>query len=150
MTSKVYLDANSIIAHQITNHPFYEKALKIIDSYFQQEFIFVISSLTMDEFMYGIIKAQKIINKNKQFEDVVNELKKVTKAVFVWKNLELVDFQHTTSELLSVISLMKKYHLKPRDAFHLRIMQQQNIGNFITFDSDFDMIAKSEKINIIR
>ncbi|MBI2029268.1 type II toxin-antitoxin system VapC family toxin [Candidatus Gottesmanbacteria bacterium] len=149
MTQKVYLDANILIAHQIQNHPFYEKSLEVIDSFFQQKFVFVIASLTMDEFMYGTIQALKIIDKNKKFEYIIDELNKATRAVLSWENLELIDFQHTSLELLTVISLMKKYHLKPRDAFHLRIMQQQNINNFITFDHDFDILLKSGKINII-
>ncbi|MBI3558959.1 type II toxin-antitoxin system VapC family toxin, partial [Candidatus Gottesmanbacteria bacterium] len=38
---------------------------------------------------------------------------------------------------LQIISLMKNYSLRARDAYHLLIMQSNDIEAFATFDTDF-------------
>lgn len=41
---------------------------------------------------------------------------------------------------IKVLSLMEKFNLKTRDAYHLFIMLENKIKYFATFDSDFDMV----------
>jgi predicted nucleic acid-binding protein len=42
---------------------------------------------------------------------------------------------------------MSKYHLRLRDAYHLLIMQFNNIDSFLTFDNDFKLVFAAKILN---
>ena len=45
---------------------------------------------------------------------------------------------------LKVINYMQKYHLKPRDAYHLLTIMENNIDGFATFDNDFNKVFSAK------
>jgi len=143
MTQRVYLDANILIAHQVRGHEFHRRATSIIDELWNKKCHLVVSSLTMDEFFYGIIFILKSTQKEKtiqSFGSFAPIITTSTSAILSWERLETIEFKHTPGELLSIVKLMGTHNLRPRDAFHLRTMQQQEITQIATFDNDFDGI----------
>ncbi len=45
---------------------------------------------------------------------------------------------------LKVISFMKNYNLRARDAYHLLIIKSNKINYFATFDRDFEEVFKKK------
>ena len=45
--------------------------------------------------------------------------------------------------LPEIMRLMRKYNLKPRDAYHLLTMLENEIEYIATYDKDFDKVIKS-------
>lgn len=152
MSRKVYLDANVLIAHQVNNHDYHQQAVKLLDDLWKKGGNLLISSLTMDEFFYGVVfifRSLQPSRKNYPFSSYASLLSKTVSAILTWEGVELVEFKNNPAELLQTVILIEKYNLRPRDAFHLRIMQQQDITSLATFDQDFNDLAKEEKINIL-
>ncbi|MEK6973865.1 MAG: type II toxin-antitoxin system VapC family toxin [Nanoarchaeota archaeon] len=46
------------------------------------------------------------------------------------------------------MDFIEKYGLKPRDAFHLAIMENFNIKEIVSDDSDFDKIKGIKRIKL--
>ena len=152
MSQKVYLDANVLIAHQVNNHEYHQQAVKLLDDLWKKGSNLLISSLTVDEFFYGVVFILRSLppsRKSHPFSTYAHLLRKSLSAILTWEGVELVEFQNNSDELLQTVTLMEKYNLRPRDAFHLRIMQQQETNSFVTFDQDFNDLGKVEKINIL-
>ena len=151
MTDKVYLDANILIAHQVKDHNYHQKATKLIDDFWLKKCILAISALTMDEFFYGIVfilqRSQQNI-KTVPFATFAPKIEKATQAILSWNTIELVEFKNNPHEIMKTINIMKNHNFRPRDAFHLRIMQQNGIDSIATFDNDFNRL-KNIGINII-
>ena|SRR3989344_5396030 len=152
MTDKVYLDANILIAHQVSNHQYHTRAMDIIDRIWKKRHSFVISSLTWDEFFYGLIFILQSVAKDKtktSFDLHTQVISEATEKEFSWERLELVEFRHNPTEVKIVLKNMQRYNLRPRDAFHLCIMQQQNIRQIATFDHDFNRIKEKGGLIIL-
>ena len=140
MTNKVYLDANVLISHQVSEHKYHLRAVKILDELWEKQTILVVSSLTLDEVFYGIIFILQQFQKDKKgvpFSSYAQILEKVIGNILSWNKLELVEFRNNPVELLETIKIIKKYNFRPRDAFHLRIAEQNEIQKIATFDLDF-------------
>src|SRR3990172_9984928 len=107
MKQRVYLDANILIAHQVDQHEYHTRAVSLIDDLWKKDTSYVISSLTMDEFLYGVTFILSRVKKSKggtPFRSFAPILEKSTRAILTWNNIETVDFMHTPQELLTVIT----------------------------------------------
>ena len=149
MGKKAYLDANVLIAHQTRGHSHFQRAKDLLDELWQNRVQLVISSLTIDEFWYGISFILREQGENKPFSAHGLIFSKVLNNILSWRNIDLVSFQNSASELKKVLELIKKFNLRPRDAFHLRIMQQQRTNKLVTFDTDFQKVQKWGIIEIL-
>lgn len=149
MKKKVYLDANVLVAHQIKDHKFFDRAKDIIESFWRKDYSFVISSLTIDEFLYAVSLVLRATRSGEAFSEFSPVFRKLLRNILSWQNIELVSFENNPVELAVVLDLIRDYNLRPRDAFHLRIMQQQGVNELITFDSDFWKAEEQGAVEVI-
>ena len=49
---------------------------------------------------------------------------------------------------LTALEFMEKYKLKPRDAFHVAIMENFGIKEIVSDDSDFDKVREIKRIKL--
>lgn len=148
MTKKVYLDANVLIAHQAKGHKYYSQAKKLIEKLWKGKTLFYISSLTVDEFLYGISVGLRVKAGDLPYSQFTPQLGSVLKNILSWENVHLVSFENTVENLHGVLKNITEYNLRPRDAFHLRIMEQVKITNLATFDHDFDAVQEAGRVKI--
>ncbi|MFN4213004.1 MAG: type II toxin-antitoxin system VapC family toxin [Microgenomates group bacterium] len=134
--NKVYIDSNILIAWQIVGHPFNPLAQRLLKKLLNHKLIFCLSPLTIDEYLYAILKYQKanLIPKENSLQQSLKVIAKV--------NPFYVNIKWDQSALLSIYPLIEKYHLRPRDAFHLKIIQDNKIKYLASFDNDFKKVVK--------
>ena len=93
------------------------------------------SALALDEVMW-------VAWKNKQKD----KIREVIEDIYQVKNLKIVPV--STSIPLAAISLMETNLLKPRDAFHVAIMQELGEGTIASDDADFDKIEGIKRVKL--
>ena len=95
----------------------------------------VTSVLALDEVMWVLIKNKK--------EHLLEE---VIKDIYAMPNLEVREV-HALAPLEALL-LIKKYSLKPRDAFHVAVMKELRIKEIVSDDSDFDRVEWIKRVKI--
>jgi len=136
--NKVYLDSNILVAYQIENHPFYLKAKKLIEKLIKKQFTFCLSPLALDEYLYIILKYFKA-RYFSDFNQILSSLKNISLL-----SPQYVNINWSKKTMFEVFLLIKKYRLRPRDAFHLKIIQEEKIDYLASFDDDFKIIIKEK------
>lgn len=122
----LYLDANVIVL-ATTSDAKGERALGWLDLVQKGIEDAIISSLTFDEVIWVLLKN----GKGSMIEEVVRSAYSLKNCVIVGVDAEIP---------LSALEFMKKFKLKPRDAFHLAIMKQHGVNTMISDDADFDRV----------
>ena len=137
-----YIDANVLVSYLIKGHPLHEEADKLLKLYEMNKFLIALSPLVVDEVLYAVRAL-----KRKGFLEGKEErvVKALANSDFVFVNLPYWN----RGVIEEVYRFMKKYHLKPRDAFHLKIMVDNSIKHLLTFDKDFNFAAESGIIEVI-
>ena len=86
------------------------------------------------------------------YHDVLSDIKNFTKSLLVSPKFMIMQFPVSQEKtgINKFLDNMDSFKLKPRDAFHLSIIQLSNIGYIITRDNnDFGNRIKDSGINII-
>lgn len=149
MIKKVYLDANLLIAHQAKGHTHHTQAKEFVEKLWRQRTLLYLSDLTIDEFLYGISFILRGKNNRSPYSSFYPKLKDLINDILSWQNIKLVSFRNNYESLSTVLEAGEKYNLRPRDAFHLQIMQQQQVNKLATFDSDFQKAARQDAIEVL-
>ena len=139
-----YLDANTLIYFKNEDSPFYSKISTLIEYLVKDGYRLFISSLVIDEFLYGfkfLLGNKKIKKKN-----IFVSLNRALSEILALPNLELVNPPSEKNLQLKVVEMMKDYDLFPRDAYHLLMMIENKINFFATFDNDFENVFKKKII----
>jgi predicted nucleic acid-binding protein len=138
-----YLDANIIISYLFLDHVHHQRGKSIIESLaLNSTYSVFISSLVLDEVIMGILKNAILMHKRSKAEalDMANlGLEKIN-------NIPRITLINPPTDLKShtkIISIMKRYALKPRDAYHLLTMKHHKIKYFATLDHDFSQVFDS-------
>lgn len=139
-----YLDANTLIYFKNEDSPFYSKTLTLIEYLVNDDYRLFISSLVIDEFLYGF--KFHLGNKKIKKKDIFISLNKALLEILALPNLELINPPSEKNLQLKVIEMMKDFNLFPRDAYHLLMMIENKIKFFATFDNDFENIFKKKII----
>ena len=142
---KCYLDSNILVYFKDELSPFHQQVVLHLNSLIKQEFQFSISSLVLDEFIYAF-KYGLLQKKEKR---LFSELKRAMNEIFLLPRLNLVNPPLDFKKQRSVVVLMGKYHLGPRDAYHLLIMKSNQIDSFFTFDQGFKEVFANKIIKPI-
>ena len=95
----------------------------------------VTSALTLDEVMWTI-------KKNNQ----TDKMRTVIEGIYAFKNIEIKEVSPLIP--LRALDFMENSNLKPRDAFHASVMEEFNIKEIVTDDSDFDKIPGIKRIKL--
>lgn len=142
----IYLDANFVLAVFAEKNKFHRQCAEFIQKLERNSVPSFLSPLVLDEVCYGIIRA----GLKDSLGDNWSEIRKQNPAVIVpllptiehiHKQLKQLTFiKHVsinTSTGFQAANNIVKYHLLPRDALHLAIMQLNRIDYIATIDKDF-------------
>lgn len=128
----IYLDSNIFIFAILDAEDIGERCRNLLSKVKSKELIAATSCLTLDEVAWQI-------KKNKGFEYSIYAVESFLKI----PNLVLLNVDKTV--LLETVTIMKNYHLKPRDAIHAASCKLNNIPTMFSEDSDFDNIEWLER-----
>jgi len=147
-SSEIYLDANFLTAYLLGSHADAKKAQRLFAKILVANTTMVFSPLSVDEMLNAIYKTlrdQERINgllPNKSHKDYANELKKAISILLNNDFFRVTQFINDGAASCSkAVRNIESYNLKPRDAFHLAYLQDQQIKHIVTNDSNFNSIA---------
>lgn len=138
MRDKVYVDTSFFIATQITNHPFHDVAVGILEEYKDSPFYF--SLLTIDEIVFTLLHHRISPNEISNI---------ITQKIVSIKNTRMIAYQNKMKQVEEYIHFWKSTPLGPRDAMHVYLMKQNSISTIATFDADFKRNRKKLGVKII-
>lgn len=130
----MYLDANFFIFANFSTDSKGNNARAILRQIIMGKRA-ITTSLALDEVMWVLIKNNKKI-----------ELREIIEEIYAIKNLEIKEVSSNIP--LRAIDFMEKYELKPRDAFHVALMENFNVNEIVSDDSDFDRVKVIKRINL--
>ena len=130
----IYIDANFFVFANLIVDDKGDRARNILKQIINGKKA-ITSSLALDEVMWVLVKNNKL-----------TELRKIIEEIYSIKNLEVKEVSATTP--LIALTFIEKYNLKPRDAFHLAIMENFNVKEILSDDSDFDKVRNIKRIKI--
>lgn len=137
-----YLDANILVALKNEDSSFHQRAVILLESLFKNNYFLMISPLVLDEFLYVVLYLLKLKKKKNIHELLEKSLKDIFQIV------KVINPPTSKKAQLRVVELMKKYNLRPRDAFHLLTILSSKIESCATFDSDFVQVKKKKLIKV--
>lgn len=166
---KIYCDANFLVAYgaKAARQPELQKKAKaLFAQILVSKCILVASPLTFDEawnavkieagpkrikhkYLYQLerkilfrigLKLKRIdMVEYFSFADVTNDLKNITSLFLSISRFEVVQLLDNTEGIKLALSDLDKFKMRPRDSFHLAIMQTNNIKYILTRDvNDFN------------
>lgn len=130
---KCYLDSNALLYLKNTASPHHKNAAEITQKLISERVSLYISSLVLDEFMHTFLYEIRRNGSNNPY----GELQRAVEGIIELPDLSIVNPPLDLERHVRVVGLMKQYVLHPRDAYHLLIMQANDIDGFATFDNDF-------------
>ncbi|MBI3032724.1 type II toxin-antitoxin system VapC family toxin [Candidatus Woesearchaeota archaeon] len=95
----------------------------------------VTSVLALEEVMWVIIK-----NKKKAL------IRQVIQDIYAMPNLSIKEVSPIVP--VKALDFMEKYNLKPRDSFHLAVMELLNVTLIVSDDVDFDKVKSIKRIKL--
>lgn len=131
--TKCYLDSNTLIYWTNELAPLHDKANSIIETIQKNEVDSYLSPLVLDEFLHAMLLRARLNRMEDPHADVMLAIQKMLNLPRIF----IINPPTETHYHIEVISLMKTYSLRPRDAYHLLTMQTNGIDGFATFDNDF-------------
>ena len=143
-TTSCYLDSNVLIYFFDELSPFHEQAVKLMESLVDKQARVYASPLVLDEVIYILIKLLKRQKTPSPYKLVRSLLKKL----WLIPNFRLINPPLGYKEQLEVVSLMEKYRLHSRDAYHLLTMLAFKVDYLATFDKDFQLVFKDKRLSM--
>ncbi|MBI5619731.1 type II toxin-antitoxin system VapC family toxin [Candidatus Gottesmanbacteria bacterium] len=131
--TKCYLDSNFLAYWKNRGVPQYKETQRIVEQLQQNETLLYVSPLVIDEYihaMMGEARVNKHYNPYEVAEKSLNDL-------LALPLLTIVPTPWDIPSQTQMLTFMKTYSLRPRDAYHLLTMQANDIDGFATFDTDF-------------
>lgn len=142
--SKCYIDSNVLICFKFAPLKQHKKAKKTIKYLRPDKYRLYISPLTIDEFIHSFNYLLKRYGYSTQ--NIPALLKEALDSILSFNHLEIVNPPTEKSKNKKILKLMKDFKLRPRDAYHLLIMKENNIKEFATFDIDFKNVFRSKRL----
>lgn len=122
-----YLDSNVLIYLSNKDSVGYDESRKVLLNLVEFESLIFVSSLVWDEMLYSI--------RNKNDLNLSKELSTLFRIQY-FKTIPV------SVNIKKVVSVMERYNLRPRDAFHLVTAIENKSQYFTTFDNDFEEVFK--------
>ena len=145
-TKTCYLDSNALVYLKDISAEQHGECVSVITNLITEGYNLYISPLGIDEFLYVVYFT---LRKNKS-KAVIKELKNALSSILSLPMLTIINPPLEKSSQVKAIEYMERFSLRPRDAYHLLIMKQHKINNFLTFDSDFDKVFNSGSVKRIK
>lgn len=139
---KCYLDSNVLVYYKDENSPHQQKASNLISSLMPEEYELYLSSLVIDEFIHSLLF---ILKQNKiQPAEKFRRLDEGLSSILQFQHVRIINPSSSKESNMRMIDMMRDFHLNPRDAYHLLIMQENGIEEFATFDNDFRYVFRGK------
>lgn len=128
----MYLDANFFIFANVAMDRHGQKARMILKE-MKEGKQGVTSVLTLGEVLW-------VLRRNGRTAD----MRAVLEWIYNISNLHIREVSPLTP--MRALAFIEKYNLKPRDAFHVAIMEELGINHIVTDNKDFDKIKGVKRI----
>lgn len=135
--TKCYLDSNVLIYFKDERSIGFARSRELIEKLTSQHISLCVSPLCLDEFLYEVGKA---LRKKTPEKDFFANLAKSLASILELPDLSIVNPPTNINHHIEIVSFMKTYSLRPRDAYHLLTIQSNDIDSFATFDTDFTKV----------
>lgn len=130
----MYLDANIITFAGFDRGLMGDRARALLKEIMKGK-IAATSSLALNECMWAAIKQKK-----------GSELRAVIDGIYAIRNLDIKPVSSFVPR--RAMSIMEETGLKPRDAFHVAVMEEFGIKEIVSNDADFDKVTWIKRIEI--
>lgn len=137
-----YLDANVLVALKNEDSSFHQKAVILLETLLKKDYFLMISPLVLDGFLYVVFYLLKLKKEKNIYQLLENNLKDILQIA------KVINPPSSKKAQLQVVELMRKYNLRPRDAFHLLTILSSKMEACATFDSDFALVNKKKLIKV--
>ncbi len=131
--TRCYLDSNFLAYWKNRGAPQHKETQHIVEQLQQKEILLCVSPLVIDEYIHAMMVGARI---NKHY-DVYEVAERSLNDLLALPLLTIVSTPSDISSQTQMLTLMKTYALRPRDAYHLLTMLTNDIDGFATFDNDF-------------
>ncbi|MGH2563880.1 MAG: type II toxin-antitoxin system VapC family toxin [Ginsengibacter sp.] len=147
---KIYLDANFLIFWALPKDNEIKKKVRVhLATFLSTEATLATSCLAIDEAWNGVKKTYNVLNnetKSCSDEPIFSSLEKFTKELL--NKVLILQFENPINGTIKALENIKSFKLKPRDSFHLSLMQDNSFDEIITDDRDFEEIKDSANIKV--
>ena len=93
----------------------------------------------MDRLSTALVAIKRTITKER-IQSLYSTLHSVLKSILALTEIQLINPPTDPASQLHILTYMKDYSLKPRDAYHLLTIRHHGISHFATFDTDFEKV----------
>jgi len=139
-SQKVFIDANFLIAYWIPHHEFHNAAKKKMFELIANNSLLFLDWLIIDEVWYKIwhLLKNEFLGEGKPFKNFFENFKKILDFIEKSSYIQIIQFRNNLiQKCYEALFNVKKYNLRPHDAFHLAIIKDHQISILVTKDSDF-------------
>lgn len=136
MKMKCYLDANILLYFSITSSQQHSSTVELVEKLLHNGLKLYISSLVLDEFVHGLLRVLRKDKHTHSFEAMSTSFN----AILQFPHLKIVNPPTDPVSQLHILTYIKDYSLKSRDAYHLLTIRHHGISHFATFDADFEKV----------
>jgi predicted nucleic acid-binding protein len=133
---KCYLDSNILVYWNNVLAPEHNSTVNLLARLRDEDSHFFVSPLVLDEFLHAVLLRTRLNNK----KDPYSLLKSALDDLLDLPGLEVINPPTDIDSQKKVIGFVRKYLLRPRDAYHLLIMIANDINSFATNDNDFEKV----------
>lgn len=140
-----YLDANVLVYLKDSSSEQHNECVSLIKKLIIEKYNFYVSPLGIDEFLYVVYSSLRKLDA----KDPISELKKSLESVLNLPTLTIINPPLDKASQIKVIEYIRKFSLKPRDAYHLLTMKGHKIKYLFTFDRDFDKVFNAKIVKSI-
>jgi len=143
----LYWDASFVVNFAHEAGLYHREAADFLLRLEQEKVMSFISTLTLDEAFFVLLRSSieqdhaplsfwKMYQQNPAvIAPYLSKLRALAKGLQIHPNVRILPV--LTSFALPALEFMERYHLLPRDAYHLAIMNHYGIPHIVTMDGDF-------------
>lgn len=145
----IYADSNFLISYWLPDHENYKQACLKFFELIEKNYQFIVSPLIVDECWYKIWYIWKKQNPSNQkpFYEFYQDFKELLNFVVSTKFFKIIQFKGDLGNgCRQALENIKTYNFKPHDAFHLAMIEDNQIFFIVTKDSDFTKESNKRKL----
>lgn len=147
LPQKIYIDANFLISYWVKNHENHGRACELLFKLVENDSVIFISPLVIDETWYKmryILKKNE--DKNVSFNNFYPEFRRLFE--FIANYFKIIQFRnnHVIEGCRKALENVRAYNFRPHDAFHLALVEENEISAIVTIDSDFTKQRNKEQL----
>ncbi len=143
---KCYIDTNVLVHFKNEDSDLHKITVNKLKNLLSEGNTLYISSLILDEFLYVFSKLLRKVTKEEKL--VYDLLKKALESILEMP-FELIEMPADKNVHKDSVYFMRRFNMRPRDVYHLKIMQENSVEYLFTYDRDFQKIAKTGLIKLI-